>query len=205
MTQNKIALIDYGLGNLFSVERALKAVQADYKLTDNPEDLLRANKLILPGVGAFSDGMKGLLKRQLIKPIQQAINQGKSLLGICLGMQLLMETGHEFGEHTGLGLISGEVIKIKTKEKLPQIGWNQIKIIKTDPLLDGVSNKTWFYFVHSFVIRPKNNNSIVAVTDYGGDNFCSIIRNHNIYGVQFHPEKSDQQGIKIYANFVNKI
>ena len=106
-------------------ERALKAVQADYKLTDNPEDLLRANKLILPGVGAFSDGMKGLLKRQLIKPIQQAINQGKSLLGICLGMQLLMETGHEFGEHTGLGLISGEVIKIKTKEKLPQMCLSQ--------------------------------------------------------------------------------
>lgn len=205
MTQNKIALIDYGLGNLFSVERALKAVQADYKLTDNHEDLLRANKLILPGVGAFSDGMKGLLKRQLIKPIKQAVNQGKPLLGICLGMQLLMETGHEFGKHAGLDLISGEVKPIKTQEKLPQIGWNQIKIMKTDSLLEGVSNKTWFYFVHSYVIRPKNNNSIVAVTDYGGDNFCSIIRNRNIYGVQFHPEKSDQQGIKIYANFVSKI
>lgn len=205
MTQNRIALIDYGLGNLFSVERALKAARSDYLLTDKPGDLLRADKLVLPGVGAFCDGMKGLAKRQLIKPIQQATNQGKPLLGICLGMQLLMEIGHEFGQHAGLGLIPGEVKLIKTKEKLPQIGWNQIKISRIDPLLEGIRDMTWFYFVHSYVIRPKKNQSIVATTDYGGDNFCSIIRNQNVYGVQFHPEKSDQQGLKIYANFVNKI
>ncbi len=203
---NKIALIDYDAGNLFSVERALKAVKADYKLTDKPQDIIQADKIIIPGVGAFAVGMENLAKRGLIKPIQTAVQKGKPILGICLGMQLLMQTGKEFGNHKGLNLIEGEVNIIKTKAKLPQIGWNKVKILNyKSPLLQGVKTHEYFYFVHSFVIRPINKAMIAATTDYGRDEFCSVISYNHLYGTQFHPEKSSQAGIKIYQNFVRQV
>jgi len=197
-----IALIDYGLGNMFSVKRALDKVKADYVLTGKPEDLEKANKLVLPGVGAFGDGMKGLRKRNLVETIRLQAKQ-KPILGICLGMQLMMEVGHEFGRHEGLGLIKGTVEKISTNEKLPQIGWNEINKQKESKLLKGIKNKEFFYFVHSFVVKPKEKQAIAAITDYGGDEFCSVIEYNNVFGAQFHPEKSSAEGIKIYQNFKN--
>ncbi len=199
-----IALIDYGLGNLFSVERALKTVKAEYFLTSQPEKLFKADKLILPGVGAFGDGMKGLRKRKLVKPIQE-FAKNKPLLGICLGMQLLMDEGNEFGKHQGLSLVKGKVDKIVTDEKLPEIGWNQVKKKQGSQLLSGIKNNEFFYFVHSFVIRTTSNKTIAATTNYGGDEFCSVIEYNKVYGTQFHPEKSGQMGLKIYDNFSKKI
>lgn len=198
-----IALIDYGLGNLFSVERALKAVKAGYVVTSNPNTLEKASKLILPGVGAFGDGMKGLRQRKLVKPIKR-LAQEKPLLGICLGMQLLMEIGNEFGKHKGLGLVKGEVEKMNAKEKLPQIGWNKIKKKKESKILKMIKNGEYFYFVHSYVVRPTTKEVVAATTDYG-EEFCSVIEYNNIYGTQFHPEKSGENGLKIYDNFVNQI
>jgi imidazole glycerol-phosphate synthase subunit HisH len=197
-----IAVIDYGLGNLYSVKRALIKVKVEFILADKPEDLDKADKLILPGVGAFGDGMEGLKSRNLVESIKLNAER-KPILGICLGMQLFMEAGYEFGRHEGLGLIKGRVEKIRTEEKLPQIGWNQIKEQKNSLLLKGVSNKDFFYFVHSFVVRPTNKAVIAATTDYGQDEFCSVIEESNIYGTQFHPEKSSDEGIKIYQNFIN--
>lgn len=197
----KIAVVDYGLGNLFSISRALEAVKANYLITANPSEIIKADKLLIPGVGAFSDGMKGLRERKLIQPIKAAVKQGKLVLGVCLGMQLLMESSEEFGHHQGLGLIPGTVTRINTGEKLPQIGWNQVMIIKTDPLLKGIDNQDWFYFVHSFVVRPKQNKVQLGLTDYGKDVFCSVIEYNHVYGVQFHPEKSGKIGLKLYDNF----
>src|SRR3989344_4040372 len=137
----KIALIDYGAGNLFSVERALKFTKADYYLATKPEDILRADKLVLPGVGAFCDGMNGLKKNNLDQAIKQAVVRKTPILGICLGMQLMMTTGYEFGTHQGLGLIAGVTNKMKTTSKLPQIGWNDIRIKQPQsPLLKGIKS-----------------------------------------------------------------
>lgn len=199
----KIALIDYGAGNLFSVQRALKFAGADFYIAARPEQIIKADKLILPGVGAFCDGMNGLKKNRLNQAIKQAVQQQKPIFGICLGMQLMMSSGHEFGIHQGLGLIDGVVNKIKTQAKLPHIGWNNLKIIKPTSLLAGINSGDYFYFVHSFVTRPKNRSVTTASTNYGGDNFCSVLEYKNIYGTQFHPEKSGPKGITIYQNFVN--
>ncbi len=196
-----IALIDYGAGNLFSVKRALDAVKANYFLASKPTELTKAEKFVLPGVGAFGDGMKGLRKRNLLKVIRNEVKQ-KPIFGICLGMQLMMEEGYEFGKHKGLGLIKGKVDTIKTNAKLPQIGWNQIRKQKKSQLLNQIKDKEFFYFVHSFVTRPTDKAVIAATTNYGGDEFCSVIEFKNIFGAQFHPEKSSSEGIRLYQNFV---
>lgn len=200
-----IALIDYGAGNLFSVERALKVAGADYFLATMPEHVLKADKLVLPGVGAFCDGMNGLKKNKLNRAIKQAVNREVPILGICLGMQLMMTTGHEFGIHQGLGLIEGVANKLETSAKLPQIGWNTIRVKKPSALLSGVKSGDYFYFVHSFVARPKDSQVAAGTTNYGGDEFCSVINYNHIYGTQFHPEKSGEKGLKIYQNFVRNV
>jgi len=202
----KIALIDYGAGNLFSVERALKFARANYWVATKAEQITAADSLILPGVGAFADGMKGLKKNRLNQAIVTATSQGKPILGICLGMQLMMSLGKEFGAHQGLDLISGVVDKINTQAKLPQIGWNSVAIQKPDsPLLSGIKSGNYFYFVHSYVTRPTQSGAIAATTEYGSDVFCSVIDYNHVYGTQFHPEKSGPAGLKIYQNFVGKI
>ncbi len=202
----KIALIDYGAGNLFSVERALKFAGADYFIATKPEQIISAAKIVLPGVGAFKDGMRGLEKNKLDVAIKQAVAKQTPILGICLGMQLMMKTGHEFGTYPGLGIIDGKVDKIITNKKLPQIGWNSVTVRQANsPLFQGISSGSYFYFVHSFVTRPKDPKMIAATTDYGGDVFCSAIRYNHIYGTQFHPEKSGPTGLKIYQNFVRNV
>jgi glutamine amidotransferase len=201
---NKVALIDYGLGNLFSVARALTAAKADWFFATKSADLTKADKLVLPGVGAFADGMRGLKEKKLIGAIVTQADKGKPILGVCLGMQLMMSEGHEFGKHQGLGLIAGVVEPMLTDKKLPQIGWNQVRIkTSQEKLFTGIKSDEYFYFVHSYVVRPKNQQVVLGTTDYGGDKFCSVLKYNHIYGTQFHPEKSDQAGLKIYANFVN--
>ena len=202
----KIALIDYGAGNLFSVERALKFAGADYSVVTKAEQILKADKLVLPGVGAFCDGINGLNKNKLNEAIKQSVANKTPILGICLGMQLMMTTGYEFGTHKGLDLIKGEVNKITTESKLPQIGWNNISIkVPDSPLLKDIKTGDYFYFVHSYVARPENPAVVAAVTNYGGDEFCSVVSYNHIYGTQFHPEKSGPAGLKIYENFVRQV
>ena len=203
---NKIALIDYGLGNLFSVARALTFAKADWFFANKPGELKRADKLVLPGVGAFADGMKGLKAKKLDKAIKAEVDKNKPILGICLGMQLMVTTGHEFGTHPGLDLIPGIVEKMSSRAKLPQIGWNEVKLVKSEiPLFKGIADNDWFYFVHSYVVRPKDKTMVAATTNYGDDVFCSVVEYNRIWGTQFHPEKSGPTGLKIYANFVNQV
>lgn len=213
IVNSKLVIIDYGVGNLRSVFNALKSLGIDAKISESPEEVLKAKAVILPGVGAFEDGMKGLIERNLIDPIVEFVENGNPFLGICLGMQLLMSKSFEFGEHVGLGLIEGEVIPFKNKFvngkydfKIPHIGWNAVKQNGrhwSESILKGVPDETEFYFVHSFYVMPKNREHIVATTHHANQDFCSVSTNNkNIFGCQFHPEKSSQMGLQMLKNFV---
>jgi glutamine amidotransferase len=197
-----IALIDYGIGNLRSVQKALSAVGSDVLLTDEPDQILAADKIVLPGVGAFGDGMVGLVNRQLDGVLQTLNEQRKPILGICLGMQLLLDTSTELGEHQGLGFLPGKVTKFASDDlKIPQTGWNQIKIQKENALLQGLESGCYAYFNHSYYCVPEIPSDVLATTEYGL-NYASVIGRDNLYGVQFHPEKSQSVGLKILQNFV---
>jgi len=211
---DQIAIVDYGLGNLSSVKRALHFVGADAVITDSPNDLVQAKGIILPGVGAFGSGMEGLRKRNLILPMQEAVAMGKPLLGICLGMQLIMSSSEEFGFHEGLNFIEGRVTRFENPHKeekfykIPQVGWNKIgppdgkKEFWSEDLLKGLQGGDYMYFVHSFVVVPKNLEYALASSQYGHNIFCSAIQSRNVFGTQFHPEKSGPKGLQILRNFV---
>ena len=199
-----IAIIDYGMGNLRSVAKALEKVGGVVSVTRDPKVIANAGKIVLPGVGAFGDCMSNLENFGLIDPVVSAIRSGKSFLGICLGLQLLFDEGEEFGRHQGLGVIPGKVVKFKLKDpalKIPHMGWNQIAQQKKNPLFAGIDNDSAFYFVHSYVIVPKNKEVIAATTNYGGD-FVSAVALDNIFACQFHPEKSQANGLTLLKNFV---
>lgn len=198
-----IAIVNYGLGNLHSVKKAVEYVGGDAVVTEDPKSILQADKIILPGVGAFKDGMDGLNKRNLVAPLITASNTGKSILGICLGMQLMFENSEEQGNHTGLGLIKGEVrYFIQPGIKVPQIGWNQLQIEQQEiNLLNGIENGDYVYFNHSYYCVPKESSSVIASTDYG-ISFAASVQKNNLLGVQFHPEKSQTIGLRILKNFV---
>ena len=199
-----IALIDYGIGNLRSVNKALTAAGAKVVQTDDPQIILTASKVVLPGVGAFQDGMQGLVQRELVPVLQSIAKNGTPLLGICLGMQLFFEKSSERGKTAGLGLIEGSVEKFKADSlKIPQTGWNQIQIRQDSPLFFGVPSKAYVYFNHSFFCKPSNPENILAETEYGHD-YASAVQNGNLFGVQFHPEKSQRVGIQILKNFVER-
>jgi glutamine amidotransferase len=199
-----IALVDYGIGNLRSVEKALQAVGAQVTLTSDPQAILRAVKVVLPGVGAFGDGMAGLRERGLVEAIRSLPARGIPLLGICLGMQLLFEVGEEMGEHAGLGLIPGGVRRFPDRGlKVPQTGWNQITFSAESPLLEGLENGCYAYFNHSYYCEPGAAADILAQTEYGL-NYTSVAGRGNLYGVQFHPEKSQSAGLQILRNFVER-
>ena len=196
-----IALIDYGVGNLRSVEKALRSVSAEVRLTSDPGLILAAEKVILPGVGAFGDGMAGLKARNLDRPVQQIVADKKPLLGICLGMQLLLESSEEMGFHGGLGLLPGRVRRFElTQLKVPHTGWNQIVPTRSDPLLAGLDTGAYAYFNHGYYCDAADEDTL-AHTDYG-IRYASVIAKGDIYGVQFHPEKSQQVGLLILRNFV---
>lgn len=206
-----IAIIDYDMGNLKSVSKAFEAVGADVCITRDPKIIANADKVVLPGVGAFSHCMDNLKNYGLIDPIKQSIKSGKWFLGICLGLQLLFEESEEFGPVKGLGILKGSVARFnasrftnderRTTLKIPHMGWNQI-IKQGDPILfKDIPDETSVYFVHSYYVKPTDTKIIATITNYGID-FCSSIQKDNIVATQFHPEKSQKWGLKILENFV---
>lgn len=198
-----ITMIDYGGSNLRSVQKALEFVGARVEVTDDPARLVRAEKLVLPGVGAFGAGMKALGERRLAAAISAAANNHIPLLGICLGMQFLFEMSEEMGEHEGLGLIRGRVVRFPQNGlAVPHMGWNQIEPARPHPLLSDVSPGSYSYFVHSYYCVPTDAAATLATTEYGQP-FTAIVAQDNIYGIQFHPEKSQQVGLQILRNFVS--
>lgn len=199
------AIIDYGMGNLFSVQRAFEKCGSDAVIIDNPLALRDAEHIVLPGVGAFPDAMLNLKKGGWIEELSRAaIEKEVPLLGICLGMQLLAEKGYEMQECAGLGFVPGEIVMLEQKEKqerIPHVGWNEIEKKNEHPLLAGIADETNYYFVHSYHFKVKSEENVVAVTPYCGE-FVSVVAKDNIVGTQFHPEKSQKAGFKLIKNFL---
>lgn len=200
----RIALIDYGIGNLRSVQKALEHVGADVQLTENAATILAAEKVVLPGVGAFGDGMKGLRARGLAEVVREVVARRKPLLGICVGMQVLFEASEELGEHAGLGILPGRVKRFSSSLnlKVPQTGWNKIAPCIENPLLAGLPRGAYAYFNHSYYCEAYTEHTL-ATTDYGGA-YASVVGRGNVYGIQFHPEKSQHVGLLLLKNFVEK-
>jgi glutamine amidotransferase len=206
-----IAIIDYGLGNLYSLEKALRLFTDNVVITSEPKIIASANGVILPGVGAFLAGMREIESRGLVEPIMNFSKSGKPMLGICLGAQLMLSKGFEFGEHEGLGLVPGTVEifpkSVSDIEKIPNIGWLEVspatKMEWKGTIMNGVADKSSVYFVHSYIMKPEDTADILTVAEYGGLTFCAGIKKGNVYGTQFHPEKSGEVGLKIIENFVN--
>ncbi len=197
-----IAIIDYGVGNLFSVEKAFAATGQDVIVTGNADDLRTADKLVLPGVGAFGDCMKNLEASGLISIILEQIKNKKPLLGICVGLQILFEGSEESPNIKGLGVFKGMVKRINAPGlKIPHMGWNAVTI-KQEDLFKDVGDKSYFYFVHSYHAVPDDKTLIAATTDYGEILTAAVVK-ENIYATQFHPEKSGDVGLKLLKNFVN--
>jgi len=195
-----IAVIDYGMGNLRSVSKALEAVGAEVEVTPETERIARAEGIILPGVGAFHHGMKNLRELGIIPVIYDAVRKGTPFLGICLGLQLLFTESHEHGIHRGLDIVKGKVIRFSSFVKTPHMGWNTIKIRDHRTIFEGIPDNSYFYFVHSYYVEPEDKDVISATTEYGIE-FTSAIAKDWIWGLQFHPEKSSELGLKILENF----
>lgn len=201
--KHKVAIIDYGMGNLYSVRNAFTALRAGADIVTSSKKLTVYDKLVLPGVGAFGDAMRELKRSGLIDAINEFIVSGKPFLGICLGMQLLMDSSKESPGVNGLSLISGTSMKFSGRLKCPHMGWNMITMNdKGSCLYKGLKKTSYAYFCHSYFVSPKDKNVVTGVTDYG-IKFASIIRKENIYGMQFHPEKSQGFGLDLLKNFIN--
>lgn len=198
-----IAIIDYGMGNLRSVQKALEAVGARGEVTSDPDRVARASKVILPGVGAFADAMSELQRTGLGEAFVQAVAQGKPCLGVCLGLQLLFDVSFEDGEHAGLGLLPGRVVRFATRPdlKVPHMGWNTLRIKRPCPILEGLDDEPSVYFVHSYHAEAADPSIVAAESDYP-DPFPAVVWRDNLVACQFHPEKSQGVGLAMYANFV---
>lgn len=197
-----ITIVDYQMGNLRSVQKAFERVGQAACISSDPGEIAAAEKLVLPGVGAFGDAMDELRRRQLVDPIRAFIDSGRPFLGICLGLQLLFEVGHEGGEHEGLGVLPGEVVRFELPRdfKVPHMGWNTVRIVRPTPLLGSTPDATYFYFVHSYYVVPKQPEVVVLQADYP-DPFCAMIARDNLYATQFHPEKSQAAGQTLLRHF----
>jgi glutamine amidotransferase len=198
-----VILIDAGTGNLRSVQKALESVGANVERTDKPKTVISGKKIVLPGVGAFGDFMSGLRARGLEEPVHEVAARGRPLLGICVGMQALFEVGEEMGEHKGLGLLQGKVRRFadSLSVKIPHTGWNQVEAKKEALLFRQVKEGAYVYFNHSYYCQPLDSSDVLATTEYGLEYACAVARD-NIFGVQFHPEKSQAVGLQILKNFV---
>jgi len=187
------------MGNLSSVDKALRRVGGEVVVTREPQAIAEAAGVVLPGVGAFDDCMAGLIEYGLVEVLKEVISQGKPFLGICLGLQVLFDRSEE-GSRPGLGIIPGQVVRFTHNLKIPQIGWNQISIQQAAPHLAGIDEGEWVYFVHSYYVVPEDESLVATTTDYGYE-FCSSVWRENIFACQFHPEKSQDTGLKILDNF----
>ena len=200
-----VAIIDYGVGNLRSVEKAFAATGHDALVTSDEEELRQASRLVLPGVGAFAACMSALRDHGLVNLVREQVAVGKPLLGVCVGMQMLFEESEEFGTSEGLGFLEGRVRRFDdTKLVVPQVGWNQIRQRKAHSLFAGVEDDAFCYFVHSYYCEPASDDVIVGETDYGVQ-YASVVAKGNVCGVQFHPEKSQAVGLKMLANFASGV
>jgi glutamine amidotransferase len=196
-----IAIVDYGMGNLRSAQRGFEHVGADVCVVQSPKEIDGARAIVVPGDGAFGKAMENLRAAGWVEPLHDWVARGAPLLGICVGMQLLFETSEEMGMHQGLGILRGNVKRFPDGLKVPQMGWNQIHITQTNLLLRDVPGDSFVYFVHSYYCAPSDAAVTLATTDYGVD-FASIVARENVWGVQFHPEKSHTVGLKMLENFV---
>ena len=200
-----ITIVDYQMGNLRSVQKGVQRVGGQAKISAEPSEILQADKLILPGVGAFGDAMAELNRRNLADPIREFVESGRPFLGICLGLQLLFETGYEHGQHEGLGILKGDVVQFQPSDsstKVPHMGWNTVQKKLDAPILSEIDDQTHFYFVHSFYVRPKDPSIVALSCNYDVD-FCAMVWRGNVFATQFHPEKSQTDGLKLLEGFVN--
>ena len=195
-----VTILDYAINNLRSVEKAFQSMKIPVEVTDDPSRVLAASKLVLPGVGAFADAMNNLESRNLRECLVQKVSAGTPLLGVCLGLQLLFSESEEFGFHQGIGFIPGKVRRLPAHLRVPHIGWNQLHLKQPDPLLKGIEDESFVYFVHSYFADPVDASDILATTDYGIE-FAAIVRRGNVWATQFHPEKSQEVGLRLLRNF----
>lgn len=200
MIMNRVAIIDYGVGNLRSVEKAFAATGCEAVVSAEEKVLRTAERLVLPGVGAFGACMKALAERGFDRIVRERVQEKTPLLGVCVGMQLLFEESDEFGSTPGLGLLCGRVRKFSDELVVPQIGWNRIHQRRPHPLFAGVADRSFFYFVHSFYCEPDEERVVAGETEYGV-RYASVVAQENICGVQFHPEKSQDAGLQLLGNF----
>jgi glutamine amidotransferase len=203
---SKIVIIDYGMGNLRNVQKGFEKIGFEAELTRSKKEIEKASAIVLPGVGAFKDCMENLERYGLIEPLLRSIEKGKPYLGICLGLQILYSESEEFGSHKGLDLIKGKVVRFRPdpEHKVPHMGWNTIEKEKEVPVLQGVESGDFFYFVHSYYVIPEEAKWISTFTTYGKP-FVSSIWKENLFATQFHPEKSQQKGLRVLENFARSI
>ncbi|MFP5262134.1 MAG: imidazole glycerol phosphate synthase subunit HisH [Blastocatellia bacterium] len=196
-----IAILDYGVGNLRSVEKAFEAAGARAVITSDAGAVRAAERIVLPGVGAFGECARRLRESGLDRLVLEAAGLNKPVLGLCVGLQLMFDEGHEFGIHKGLGLMRGRVVRLpRAGPPVPQIGWNQIEDLRPHPLLEGIAEGAYFYFVHSYYVEAEDRADVLASTEYG-IRYASVCANGSVSGVQFHPEKSQDAGLRLLANF----
>ena len=195
-----VTIIDYAINNLRSVEKAFASMNIPLEVSDDPDRIRSAEKLVLPGVGAFADAMSNLQAKDLVAAIRESVGSGTPLLGLCLGLQLLFSESEEFGRTEGFDFIPGKVRRLPDRMLVPHIGWNQLHLQRSDPLLEGIGEDSFVYFVHSYYADPEDPRDILATTDYDIE-FPSIARRGNVWATQFHPEKSQDVGLRMLKNF----
>lgn len=207
----KVVIVDYGLGNIFSIKQALRYNECEALVSNDQNDIKSADGILLPGVGAFGDAMAKLHEKKLVEVLKTEAKNGKPILGVCLGLQLLFTKSEEFGAHEGLNLIPGQVKKFPEQVNdvhlnVPFIGWNEIEKKRDDDLiLNGLDKNAKMYLVHSFYVEPEDKSCVIAECDYSGFRYPALVRKGNIFGVQGHPEKSGTDGLKIYLNWLNNL
>jgi glutamine amidotransferase len=203
MTPN-VVIVDYGAGNLRSVARAVAHAGFEPTVTADPEQVHRADRLIVPGVGAAADTMRNLREHEMIEPVREYIASGRPFFGVCMGQQALLSFSEEGGRHECLGIIDGRVRRLPAGQKVPHMGWNQVRQKSAHPIFDGIPDNSYFYFVHSYAPEPDDPSVVIGETDYGAT-FASVLARDNVVATQFHPEKSAEMGLRMYKNFLSQV